>query len=71
MSVPALSEHGVLPPGIHECTLEEAEQAFAHLPPQPARLNLWKSFLSYVDAIKKVGIVISVYINGGFATIRL
>jgi hypothetical protein len=68
VALPPLTKKGVLPPGIHECTFDEVKAAFAGLPPQPGRLNLWKSFISYVEAIRPLGLVISVYINGGFTT---
>jgi hypothetical protein len=68
MPIPALTKKGLLPPGIHACTLEEAEAAFARRPPQPGRAKLWGKFQQYLSIIRPIGIIQAVYIDGGFTS---
>lgn len=68
MPIPALTKHGLLPPGIYECTFAEIEAVFCHIPPEAERAALWKEFLRFVDEVRKVGLVMAMYIDGGFTT---
>ena len=68
MAIPAFTPKGLLPPGIHECTLEEAEATFARIPPQPGRFDLWSKFQQYLSIIRPIGIINAIYIDGGYIT---
>ena len=43
MAVPALNSHGLLPPGIHDCRVDEIDSAFAW---NPHRKNLFTKFVA-------------------------
>lgn len=61
--IPALDEHGLLPAGVWNCTLSEAEAAFCDT---PRRRELWTHLQSFLDAeVRPLGNV-PVWIDGSF-----
>ncbi len=61
--IPALDENGMLPPGVWDCTLPEAEAAFCN---SPLRRELWNGLQSFLDAEVRPHSKLSVWIDGSF-----
>ena len=68
MPVPPLNEHGLLPPGVHDCTLDEIKQTFAQPGANTRREELWSKLVSFLDWISSFVVFKRVYIDGGFVT---
>lgn len=65
MPIPPITEHGYLPPGVHECSLGEAQGYFGV---GPARERLWQRFLSYLERIRQCGLFVRAIIDGRFVS---
>lgn len=65
MSIPEFTEHGVLPSGLHDCTISEAESKFCN---NDHRKNLWSDLLNFLDWLTKQGIKTDILIDGSFVT---
>lgn len=65
MALPALDEHGFLPAGHHDCTLEDIRETFCY---SPERQKLFDQLLQYLDDWRSSGLRVPVYVDGGFAT---
>jgi hypothetical protein len=65
MALPALDEHGFLPAGYHDCTLEDIRETFCY---SPERHRLFDQLLQYLDGWRHSGLRVPVYVDGGFAT---
>src|SRR5262245_49544671 len=81
MPIPKLTEHGVLPDGIHDCTLQELEEAFGTnrwmQDPNsesrrevlcPQRRQLFEVFSRYVEEFRTSGLVVVLLVDGSFVT---
>ena len=66
--IPALDQHGLLPVGIHDCTLAEAEARFGRFQESEHRPRLWADFTAFLREVKMSGIVESVWLDGSFVT---
>lgn len=65
MPIPLLRESGLLPPGIYECSLQDAQERFGH---GNSRSPLWQKFLLFLERIAEAGIFSAVIIDGRFVT---
>lgn len=61
--IPALDDIGLLPPGVWECTLAEAEAVFATT---PHRRELWKGLLQFLADEVEPHTPVPVWIDGSF-----
>jgi len=68
MPIPALDQYGLLPDGIHDCTLEEAAGRFGTFQGSDRRPRLWARFMAFVREAKACGLVEAVLVNGSFVT---
>lgn len=68
MPLPQLTQQGLLPVGIHECTLIEIEECFSAIPIASCRNALWIRAMEYIESVKSIGVFKSVFIDGGFTT---
>ena len=68
MPVPALNEDGFLPPGIHDCTLDEIRGRFGAFQSIDRRPRLFATLLAFVAEARASGIVVALVINGSFTT---
>jgi hypothetical protein len=66
VTVGALAPWPVLPPGIHDATLEEVGARFATT---PHRAWLFGGFVRVVDALRRAGCS-SIFLNGSFITAK-
>jgi len=66
MSLPGLAEGGVLPAGIHDCTVEEVKAAFAQ---SEGRVILWSLFDGFLERLNDtLQIPVTIYLDGSFIT---
>jgi len=68
MAIPALNEHGLLPPGIHPCRLEELEGRFDGGGFGSHRYNLILRLRRYLLLVKESRLVAWLAIDGSFVT---
>ena len=50
-------EDGVLPEGVHDCTVEELERAFGQIQHSDRRLTLTAKLKRYLDDARRSGVV--------------
>ena len=66
MPLPGLVEGGVLPAGIHDCTVDEVREIFAS---SVERADLWDRFEGFLDRLRDtVPMPITIYVDGSFIT---
>jgi predicted nucleotidyltransferase len=65
--IPSLID-GVLPDGIHSCTIEEVDEAFGRYGRTGQRFRLTEKLRSLLGDAKKSGIVAAVVIDGSYVT---
>jgi len=65
MPIPAFDEMGLLPAGIHDCTLDEIEARFVWNPQRSAVWTKCRGFLKELAGMKFVSPII---VDGGFVT---
>jgi hypothetical protein len=70
MPIPALNEHGLLPSGIHLCSLEEIEVRFGRFQNSDRRPRLFVSLQEFIREVKSAGIALALVINGSFVTAK-
>ncbi len=70
MPIPTLNEHGLLPPGIHPCTLEELEGRFDGGGFGSHRYELILRLRNFLTEVRKVTFVAWVAIDGSFVTAK-
>ena len=67
MSIPALDAMGLLPAGVHECTLEEIGDAFGGSS-DGHRRDLFKNLVWFAGEAKRLGIGQVLYVDGSYTT---
>jgi len=65
MSLPPFNEHGYLPEGVHETTLEYSQTRFAI---NSHRVKLWGRLEEFLAWVATTGQFSHLYIDGGFIT---
>jgi hypothetical protein len=68
MPIPELSEYGLLPEGIHDCTLEEIGARFGRFQKTDRRVQLFTKLCALVQEEQRAGIAIEIFIDGSFVT---
>ncbi len=68
MSIPELTEEGYLPPGEHQCTLNEVEDRFGNIPDSERRHKLCEELRGFIDSILPLNIGSKLIVNGSFVT---
>jgi hypothetical protein len=61
-----LDDRQLLPPGIHEATLEEIETLFARFQRTNRRLDLFANLKRYVAEVQRTGWACHIIIDGSF-----
>ncbi|MDX2042453.1 MAG: hypothetical protein SF097_14615 [Acidobacteriota bacterium] len=67
MPIPQFNHYGLLPTGIHECTLAEIEANFIY---NGERKLIWNDFLRYFEQIREHSEILTLYFDGSFVTNR-
>ena|SRR5437867_2405026 len=68
MPIPALNENGFLPPGVHECSLDEIRTRFGSFQSTDRRPKLFATLLVFVAEARASEIVVALLINGSFTS---
>jgi hypothetical protein len=66
MALPALIQGGVLPPGIHDCSLREVHSLFGKNPERSRLLERFEAFLERLA--ETTSVPVSIYLDGSFVT---
>jgi len=68
MLIPSFNETGVLPPGVHDCTVEEIEVRFGRFHESDRRPQLWTRLKAFIELAAKSGLVEALIVDGSFVT---
>lgn len=68
MAIPPLTAEGVLPPGVHACSLDEIQQRFGSFQGTDCRVQLYGALLRYTEEARRTGLVRALVIDGSFVT---
>jgi hypothetical protein len=70
MPIPAFTTDGLLPPGVHDCTLDELRERFGSFQGSDRRCRLFDAFEAFVREAKGAGVVRALIVDGSFVTDR-
>ena len=70
MVIPPFNQDGLLPRGIHRCTLAEARGRFGTFQGSDRRPRLWTGFAEYMREASMSGAVEMVLMDGSFVTAK-
>ena len=70
MPIPALDERGMLPPGLHNCTLDEIRERFGRFQRTDRRPNLFENLEHFAGEARSAGIVAWLLVDGSFVTAK-
>ncbi len=68
LPIPPLCSHGLLPPGIHDCTLQEIQDRYVTSFNGDCRKKLWDNLQILLKEVRSLGYVDTVLIDGGFTS---
>ena len=68
--IPPLNEHGCLPEGIHDCTMDEAAARFGEFQISDRRPRLWVRFTEFMGEVKACDLMEAVLLDGSFVTAK-
>jgi len=68
VAIPGFNEHGWLPEGIHDCTLEEEAAQFSLFQRSDRRPQLWTRFMEFIREAKASGLIDAILVDGSFIT---
>ena len=71
MPIPLLNERGFLPPGVHDCSLDEIRKTFGIFCSNDRRPSLFERLESFVTALRKKAWLKAVIVNGSFTTAKI
>ena len=63
-------EDGVLPEGVHICSIDEVERAFGRFQRTDRRQHLTATLRRYVEAAQKIGNAKAVVVDGSYVTVK-
>ena len=66
--IPPFNAQGLLPDGIHDCTMDEAAERFGGFQSSDRRPRLWASFTKFISEAKGCGLVEAAIVDGSFVT---
>lgn len=66
--IPAFTDRGTLPPGIHPATMEEIRTRFARFKRSNRRIRLFNHFEAYVETAQTTNVVECLYLVGSYVT---
>jgi hypothetical protein len=61
-------EHGMLPAGIHDCSLDELAMTFGQGRSSTRRAELWARFTNYCSWLASMSVFSTIYVDGSFTT---
>jgi hypothetical protein len=66
--IPPLSPHGLLPDGLHECTLDELVETFGSFQESDRRPSLARELNDYMEQLRSAGVGKYLVVDGSFVT---
>jgi len=70
MAIPGLDDAGLLPPGVHDCTLDEVRRSFGVFRTTDRRPTLYDKLQALVQEAWATGLVAEIIIDGSFVTAK-
>ncbi len=70
MPIPDLTADGLLPTGVHDCTLREIRERFGNFQGTEERPRLFNKLEELIDAMKQSGMFEAVLVDGSFVTAK-
>lgn len=70
MAIPLLDEHGFLPVGVHDCTLDELKGRFGSFQLSDRRPQLFARLEAFLSEARASRLVASVVVDGSFVTAK-
>ena len=70
MPIPALTDEGFLPEGVHGCTLAELQERFGQFQTTDARCRLFERLERFILEARAGGLVAAIIIDGSFVTAK-
>ena len=70
MPIPPFDRSGLLPPGMHDCTLDEMRSSFGSFHSSDRRPSLFTRLEQFVAEAQSSGIVRSLVVDGSFVTAK-
>jgi hypothetical protein len=71
MPIPAFNQLGLLPEGMHDCDLTEAQKRFGSFQGSDRRSRLWAKFMDFVHLARTDRFIEELLIDGSFVTANL
>jgi hypothetical protein len=68
MPIPDLNDHGFLPSGIHDCSLEDIGARFGTFQSTDRRSHLYRQLQVFLAEVHSTNLVVAVIVNGSFVT---
>ncbi len=68
MTIPELTDDGVLPEGVHVCSLSDLKERFGRFDKSDKRVRLTTQLVEYFDSLRQTGLVSWVAIDGSYVT---
>lgn len=68
MPIPDLNDAGLLPEGIHDCTLAEIGARFGRFQSSDRRVRLFGQLRVLVDEERRAGVAVALIVDGSFVT---
>lgn len=68
MPIPELDDEGYLPPGLHQCSLEEVCDRFGRFQQTDQRCRLCEKLRQFAKEARKTGMVEELVVDGSFVT---
>lgn len=63
-------DNGVLPEGVHSCSIEEVEQVFGRFARSDCRQRLTQTLRRYIEDVRKARIAVAVVVDGSYITAK-
>jgi hypothetical protein len=68
MPIPSLTDDGLLPDGVHDCSIEEIKSAFGWFGSSGKRFRLFQKLVEYVESVRDADLVVEIIVDGSFVT---
>ena len=68
MAIPDIDQRGLLPFGVHDCSLEEIGARFGIFQGTDRRTRLFEKLEAYVVEVRQSGVVAALIVDGSFVT---
>jgi hypothetical protein len=68
MAIPQLDPDGLLPPGVHDCSIDELRSRFGSFQMSDHRPRLFEKLEQYLNEARQTALVLAVLVDGSFVT---